>query len=54
MTNRNVLRCVECGTVVLTEARSRECYKCGSVMKFEGKEFEFKKERRENEKENNI
>ncbi len=45
MTNRNIFRCVECGAGILTEAKYRDCYKCGSVMKFEGKEYE---------KENNI
>ncbi len=48
MKNRNILRCVNyCGAEILTEAKSRVCYKCGSEMKFIGKENDEKHNQKE-------
>lgn len=40
MKNRNILRCGECGTEILTDAVSRQCYKCDNDMELVGKERE--------------
>ncbi len=40
MKNRNRLKCPKDGTIILTHARMRYCYKCEALMEFIGKEGE--------------
>lgn len=32
MRNKNILRCVQCGMTILTQAKDRRCFKCESEM----------------------
>jgi len=40
MKERNILKCPECGFAVLTEADSRYCARCETLMEFVKKEGE--------------
>lgn len=37
MGERNRLKCPKCGTIILTESKIRNCYKCDTLMESFGK-----------------